>query len=46
MRFRHYNNSKSMGNYYIFGFNIYKDRNGWTVDLIIGKHVFALIKGE
>ncbi len=47
MKFRHYDNSGSLGNRYIFGLNIYTDGRGrFTIDLILGRHVFALIKGE
>lgn len=45
MRFRHYRNSDSLGNRYIFGWNIYKDHIGWSMDLIIGKHLFAIYFG-
>lgn len=46
MRFRHYDNSHSLGNSYAFGLNLYKDRRGQaTLDLIIGKHVFAVLFG-
>jgi hypothetical protein len=47
MRVRHFRNSDSLGNSYLFGFNIYRDGNRkLTIDLILGKHVFALIMGE
>jgi hypothetical protein len=46
MRFRHYNQSGSLGNQYLFGLNVYKDhRSQATIDLIIGRHVFALLIG-
>lgn len=42
VRFTRYNNSDSLGNTYVFGFNIYRDyRRLFTVDLIIGKRVFV-----
>ena len=46
MRFTHYRNSDSMGNWYLFGLNLYKDEIGWTLDLITGKHLFALHWGS
>jgi hypothetical protein len=46
MRFRHYRNSDSMGNWYLFGLNLYKDELGWTFDLIVGKHLFAIKWGD
>jgi hypothetical protein len=46
MRFRHYKNSGSLGVRYLFGLNIYKDDIGWTIDLIIGRHVFVVLFGK
>lgn len=43
IHFRHYRNSDSLGNTYLFGFNLYKDQYRYfTIDLILGKHVFVL----
>jgi hypothetical protein len=46
MKFRHYRNIYSMGNWYLFGLNLYKDDIGWTLDLIAGKHMFAIKWGN
>ena len=45
MKFRHYNNSETFGNFYIFGLNLYRDGIyfKWTLDLILGKHVFVVL---
>jgi len=46
VRFKHYKNSNSLGNKYVFGLNVYKNNRGWNADLIIGKRVFILYWGE
>lgn len=47
IRFRHYRNSDSLGNKYVFGFNVYRDiSEKFTIDLIIGKHVFVTMIGR
>lgn len=47
IRFKHYKDSNSMGNGYIFGLNIYRDMfKIITIDLIIGRHVFVTLIGR
>lgn len=42
IRFRYYNDARTMGLKYLFGFNIYSNLDGKpTIDLIVGKHVFV-----
>jgi hypothetical protein len=43
LHFRHYSDAHSLGQKYVFGFNIYGNHDGRpTIDLIIGKHVFVV----
>jgi hypothetical protein len=47
MRLKFYKNSNSLGNSYVFGLNVYKDSSRrFTIDLILGKRVFALINDK
>ena len=43
IRFRHHNNSGSMGNVYGIGINFYKDAftKKHSLDIIVGKHVYV-----
>ena len=43
IRFRYYDDARTMGLKYLFGLNIYSNLDGRpTIDLIIGKHVFVM----
>lgn len=47
IKFRHYRNSDAFGNKYVVGLNIYRNiSERFTIDLIIGKHVFVMMIGS